>query len=124
MQDKSSQNLILLTYKGKVLLMHERVDPTDKANIAWTFIAESKDKSESHEKSLSKKVEKEIGVKIEDIKYISDSCYHARLTDNNVNEIVRTDGKLLDFFSPKELGKILLSYPTEEFITRHRSLIQ
>ena len=103
--------------------MHEQINPNDQVQHAWSFIAGPRDKNEAHEIALSRRVKKEIGIKVEKIRYISESCYYARLTDDDVNKIVRTDGKLLDFFSPKELKKLSLTHSTEEFITRHGALI-
>ena len=69
------------------------------------------------------KVEEEAGIKIANVERVSESYYLARLTDDNVNKIQRAENQLLDFFNPRELKKLFLSKPTQEFISRHRSLI-
>ncbi len=123
MDDKISRSLILLTYKGKILLMHKRNGPRDEEKHPWSFIGGIREKKESFEKVLIKRVEKEMGIKIENVEFVSESCYYARLTDDNVNNIKRAENQLLDFFSLKELKKLFLSRSTEQFISKHATLI-
>jgi NADH pyrophosphatase NudC (nudix superfamily) len=121
--DNSSSCLILLTYKGKVLLMHKQESVIDQEKHPWCFISGVRAKKESFETTLLRRVEFEMGIKIENVEYVSDFCYHAKLTDDNVNKIQRRENQLLDFFSPKELRNLFLSHPTKEFISKHRDLI-
>jgi len=123
MDDKNHLSLILLTYKGKVLLMHKTNGPRDEENHPWSFIGETREKKESFENALARRVEKETGIKIENVEFVSESCYHARLTDENVNNIQRAENQLLDFFSPKELDKLSLSKLTQQFISKLDSLV-
>ena len=60
---------------------------------------------------------------IEKVEFVSKSCYHATLTDDNVNRIERQEGQLLSFFSFRELQNLLLSNPTREFVSKHGALI-
>lgn len=117
--DSSSSGLILLTYKGKVLLMHKQNNVIDQEEHPWGFIGGIKEKSETFEKTLTKRVQKEMGIKIENVECISEFCYSAALTDENVNNIQRGEFQLLDFFSPDDLDKLLLSKSTQEFITKN-----
>lgn len=117
--DKFSPGLILLTYKGKVLLMHKQKSVIDEEKHPWTFIGAVKAKNESYEDLLKKRVQKEMGIKIDNITSISEFCYHANLTDENVNSIKRSEHQLLDFFSPSEVNKLFLSFSTQEFISKH-----
>lgn len=117
------RSLILLTYKGKILLMYKNNSPIDTEQHPWSLIGGICEKRESFEKALTRRVEKETGIKVENVEYISESCYHARLTDDNVNNIKRGEGQLLDFFSPKELQKLNLSSATAKFLQEHQSLI-
>lgn len=121
--DEISSGLILLTYKGKVLLVHKRNGPADKEKHPWYFIGGVREKKESFENVLTKRVQKETGIKIENVEFISESCYHARLTDDNVNKIERGENQLLDFFSLKELKKLFLSESTQRFLSKHATLI-
>ncbi|MEK7450838.1 MAG: NUDIX hydrolase [Patescibacteria group bacterium] len=123
MDDKILRSLILLTYKGKVLLMHKTNGPMDAEKHPWTFIGGIKGEKESFENAMTRRVEKEMGIRIEKVEFVSEACYHARLTDDNVNNIERAENQLLNFFSPKELGKLFLSNTTAQFISKHSSLI-
>jgi len=123
MDDKNSSGVILLTYKGKVLLMHKQESVIDEENHPWCFIEGFKEEKESFENALSRTVEEEAGIVIENVECVSESCYHAKLTDDNVNNIQRGENQLLDFFNPKDLKKLLLSKTTQEFISKHSSLI-
>lgn len=121
--DSISPGLILLTYKGKVLLMHKKNSVIDDEKHPWSFIGGVKEKSQSFEETLARRVQKEMGIKIKDIEFVSESCYHARLTDDNVNHIRRAENQLLDFFSLDEVKKLFLSRTTEQFIKKYEGLI-
>lgn len=123
MDNKTPVCLILLTYKGKVLLMYKMSGPLDAKKHEWCFIGGQKDSEESFEEAMAKRVEKEANIKIEEIEFVSKNCYHARLTDDNVNKIKRDEGQLLDFFTLGEAQKLLLSEPTREFVSKHADLI-
>lgn len=118
-----SPGLILLTYKGKMLLMHKQKSVIDQENHPWSFIGGIREDEESFEHAMSRKVEKEMGIKIENVEYISELCYHARLTDDNVNHIERSENQLLDFFTLKEVKELFLSSETAKFILEHSSLV-
>ena len=118
-----ASGLILLTYKGKVLLMHKQKSVIDEEKHPWCLIGGIREKKESFEHALSRRVHKEAGIRIENVEFISELCYHAELTDDNVNKIQRQEYQLLDFFAPREIGKLFLSSSTQEFIAKHGSLI-
>lgn len=99
--------------------MHKQKGPMDDQEYPWSFISGLPEKRESLEKALIKRVEKEMGIKIENIEFVADYYYHARLTDDNVNNIVRSANQLLDFFSLKDLKKLNLSLETREFIAKY-----
>lgn len=121
--DGIAPGLILLTYKGKVLLMHKQDSVIDEEKHPWSFISGIKDKTESFEKVLTRRVHKEMGIKIENIEYVSEHYYHARLTDDNVNKMKRSENQLLDFFDVKQAKKLFLSSETARFLLNHASLI-
>jgi len=121
--DDTSPSLILLTYKGKVLLMHKQKSVIDEEKHPWSFIGGIRENRESIENAMTRRVEKETGIKIENIEFVSELCYHARLTDDNVNKIQRAENQLLDFFTLKELKKLFLSSQTAQFISKHSTLI-
>jgi hypothetical protein len=118
-----SLGLILLTYKGKVLLMHKQNSVIDQEKHPWSLITVIKDKKKTFEKTLIDRVYKEMGIKIENVEFVSENYYHVRLTDNNVNSIKREENQLLDFFTLKELKKLYLTGETAKFIASHESLI-
>lgn len=121
--DEISQGLILLTYKGKILLMHKQKSAIDEEKHPWSFIGGIKENSESFEKTLKRHVQTEMGIEIENVEFVSNCCYHAKLTDDNVNHITRSENQLLDFFTLKEVKSLLLTNKTAEFLQKHSSLI-
>jgi len=123
MVDISSSGLILLTYKGKVLLMHKEKSVIDEEKHPWCLIGGIRKKKESFEEALSRRVQDETGIKIENVKCVSEFCYHANLTDDNVNKMQRKEHQLLDFFTPRELNKLFLANSTQQFISKHGNLI-
>jgi|SRR3990167_274060 len=123
MDYKISPGLILLTYKGKILLMHKQNSVIDEEKHPWSLIGGVKKREESFESALKRCVEIEMGIKIEEIEFVSDFCYHARLTDDNVNKIKRAENQLLDFFTLKEVKNLFLSNTTAQFISKHGMLI-
>jgi ADP-ribose pyrophosphatase YjhB (NUDIX family) len=123
MDGKISSSLILLTYKGKALLMQKSNSAIDKEKHPWYFIGGIKEKRESFENAMTRRVKKETGIKIEKVEFVSESCYHAKLTDDNVNKIERAENQLLDFFNLRESKKLFLSSTTAQFISKHGTLI-
>jgi len=121
--DRISPSLILLTYKGKVLLMHKQKSVIDEESHPWCLIGAVRGKKESFVKALSRRVKKETGIEIENVEFISESYYHASLTDDNVNKMQRAENQLLDFFTLKEVNKLFLASETAKFIAGHSSLI-
>lgn len=119
MNDKIVRSLILLTYKGKILLMYKSNSSVDQEKHLWSFIGVAKVKGESFEEALARRVEKETGIKIGDVEFVSDSCYHSELSDDNVNQMQRAEFQSLDFFSLKDIKKLSLSQATEQFLSKH-----
>ena len=64
-------SIILLTYKGKALLVNRKNSPIDEEKHPWSFIGGVKEKNESFENAMTRRVEKETGIKIQNIKQIS-----------------------------------------------------
>lgn len=95
----------------------------DEEKHPWCLIGGIREKKESFEEALSRRVQKEAGIKIGNVEFVSEFCYRAELTDDNVNKIQRKEHQLLDFFTIKEVNKLFLSSETAKFITNHRSLI-
>ena len=103
--------------------MHKEKSVIDEEKHPWCLIGGIKGKKESFEQALSRRVQSETGIKIANIEYVSEFCYHASLTDDNVNQIQRKEHQLLDFFTPRELSKLFLANSTQVFLTKHSDLI-
>lgn len=119
-----SSSLILLTYKGKILLMHKKSGVMDEEKHPWCLIGGIRENKESSEAAISRRVEKETGIKIENVELISEFRYHAALTDDNINNMQRAENQLLDFFTIKDLQKLFLVDSTREFVLNHADLIK
>ena len=89
----------------------------------WCFIGGEKSEDESFEEAMARRVENEASIKIEEVEFVSKNCYHARLTDDNVNNIKRDERQLLDFFNLSEVQKLPLSESTRQFVSKHADLI-
>lgn len=118
----TSLGLILLTYKGKILLMQKTNGALDTDVHPWSFIGGMPKDRESFEDAMSRSVEKETGIKIENVERIAQFKYHAALTDDNINKMQRGEFQLLDFFALKDLGKLSLSDSTREFVLKYGNL--
>jgi len=123
MDQKSSNCQILLTYKGKALMMYKFNSAIDTEKHTWSFIGGEKKSKETSEDALSRMVKNEANIKINDVKQVSKNFYHARLTDENVNQIQRREGQLLDFFTPSDLQKLKLDVDTRDFTVKYSNLI-
>lgn len=123
MDDKYSYGIILLTYKGKALLMYETENAIDTVAHDWTFIECIPSKGESVKQAIVRRVENEAGIKIEEIDFLSDNFYHARLSDSNVNNIKRREEQLLDFFTYRDIQKLKLTHQTQKFVQKYGELI-
>ena len=123
MDDKNYVNLALLTYKGKALLMYKSNSAIDTEKHDWSFIAEKNTKGKNSKEALKNRIEKETGIKVKDIQYLSGYFYHTKLTDDDVNNIKRSEGQLLDFFTLSDIHKLKLSNETREFVHEYGHLI-
>ena len=129
---KSSESLILLTYKEKILLMIRDYVFNSGLKKIWRMIGGKKEGNESFEKTITRKIKEEMNIEISDVKLLlispSDEkgthFYHGKLTDNNVNRIQRAEGQELQFFDLKELDKLQLAASANLFFTRHRGQIE
>ena len=126
------QSIILLTYKGKILLMHkDYILETIDAN-PWHFICGVNDKNGASQEAITREVKKETSIDLSSVELLGSVdeedrkkyFYHASLTDENVNNMAHRDGKILGFFSVKELDNLLLSLSTKLLISRHRSVLE
>lgn len=119
----NSYGLILLTYKNKVLLMYKQKGVLDQEKHAWGLISVIGNQNLPLEQTLISRVKEEMGIKVENVERITENYYHARLTDENVNNIQRSEHQLLDFFTLKETEKLFLSDETSKYIYAYSQLI-
>ncbi len=123
---------ILLTYKGKVLLTVTENNPNALQNVIWRFIGGMKQKNKSQEETITKLVEKETSIKLVSVEFLSSESvensiehhYCAQLTDEDVNNMERAEGQLINFFTFSEIEKLPLSASTKLFITKHRDFLE
>ncbi len=129
---KSSESLIFLTYKEKILLMIRDFDLTSRLKKTWCMIGGKKENNESFDKTVVRKIKEEMNIEVNDVKFLLVSpfddkdihFYHGKLTDNNVNRIERAEGQELQFFNLRELDKLQLASSSNLFFTRHRSAVE
>ena len=92
------------------------------------FIGGVKEGKESFEKAIRRAVIKETGIALQAVQLLShtdkDYFFHAQLSDADVNNMVRCEGQLLEFFSLKDLDQLLLSEGTKVFITKHKDVLE
>lgn len=133
MVKKIDSSIILLTYKGKLLLtMMRDVKQVVLKQGTWSFIGGLREENESLEESIVREVEGEMHITLYAVDFLSSQLYedrtnylyHAALTDDNVNNIERDEGKSLDFFSLQELEKLPLAPSTRLFIEKHKDLLE
>lgn len=128
---ESSESLILLTYKEKILLMIRNYVFNSGLKKIWCMIGGKKENNESFEKAITRKIKEEMNIEVNDIKLLLISplddknihFYHGKLTDNDVNRIERADGQELQFFNLRELDKLQLAASANLFFTQHRGRI-
>lgn len=129
---KSSESLILLTYKEKILLMIRNYVFNSGLKKIWCMIGGEKEKNESCEKTIIRKIKEEMNIEVSTIKLLLISplgdkdihFYHGKLTDNNVNLIERSEGQELQFFNLRELDSLQLTSSATTFFTQHRNTVE
>ncbi len=126
------QCLILLTYKGKVLLLQQdNVLPIPNTN-EWRFINKIKKKNVSAEKTIIQEVFRETNIMLDTVELLSSTplddttqhLFHGKLTDKHVNNIQRAEGRNLQFFGLKELAKLRIHPLTQVFFKDNWQIIE
>ncbi|MBI2033402.1 MAG: NUDIX domain-containing protein [Candidatus Levybacteria bacterium] len=127
-----NQSIILLTYKEKILLMAKDDILHALEHNPWHFIVGIKNANDSFEHAIYREVEKEMDIQLDEIKFLSQiisngNCqyfYHASLTSDDVNRIVRKEGIMLQFFAFKELRTLSLSDSTKLLVEKHKEVFE
>lgn len=124
--------LILLTYKGKILLLQrENIINTENTH-AWHFIKKERANDASAETTIIQEVRNETQVLLDNVTLISKIIYgntiqylfHSQLSDKNVNNIKRGEGRLLQFFGLNELNKLQIQPSTKMFFLNDKSFFE
>lgn len=124
--------IIILTYKGKILIMHTENNPLLLNEVVWRFIGRNKEKGKSMEETILREVDRQIGIKLPKVEFLSTikddltqkHFYHGKLTDTQVNNMDREKGQTIQFYSLRELEKIPLSPTTRNFINQHSDIFE
>lgn len=127
----NSTSFILLTYKGKILLLMPDNRPTFLEDKMWSFIGMKNGDGESYVDAMVKTIAEETSIKLQAIAFISvvvnedkkNTMYQAELTDADVNAIQRIDGKELQFFAVREIEKLPLAQSAKTLFSLHRETI-
>lgn len=128
----SNRYVILLTYKGKILLLSKENKLDILPYNPWGFIEKQTEKTISGKDTLIREVLKEAKIKLSDLTPISSSSiedgheyvFHAHLSDLEVNSIERSDDSLMQFYSLSELQKLNLQESTKFIFTKYKSELE
>lgn len=124
--------LILLTYKGKILLL-QRENIINTQNIhAWHFIKKMRVNDAPAESAIIQEVRNETHVLLDKVTLISKVTYgntiqylfHSQLSDKNVNNIKRGEGRLLQFFGLNEVNKLQIQPSTKMFFLNNKTFFE
>ncbi len=122
--------LILLTYKGKVLLLQQDDIFKQLQNNTWHLIEKRTTQDQSTQEAITQEVERETHIRLEDVSLLMsmssqnrrEYLFHAQLTDSDVNRIQRAEGRIIQFFTLRELKKLPLAASTNYFLTEDKTL--
>jgi hypothetical protein len=128
----TKSTLVLLTYKGKVLLTFQEADPTLSLTVFWSFLGGVAQKNMQMRDSALQLVEEKIGITLSSVTLVAvqminnslEHFYATQLSDDEVNHIVRSEKQMLSFFSLSELKNLTLSTNTRYFATRYADLVK
>lgn len=122
---------LLITYKGKVLLSTRDLAITHNIKNVWSFIGEGRLKGKSLKNSAEREITDATKLVIKDIdsvelfhKNTAKLLYHAKLTDDNVNSIVRRTGERLEFYDLNEIEKLSLSEATNMIFSENKQKLE
>lgn len=127
-----SFSCVLLTYKGKILLLSPDLDPNSLEQRSWCLIGGENVDAESFEQTIYRKIKYTTKLELKNIHLLSSSLhknhdkyfYHGELTDNDVNLMERREGQRLEFFTLVELKKLSLTGATELFLAEYKNAVE
>ncbi len=122
---------LLITYKGKLLLTTRDLIINDHIRNVWGFLGEGKLKKNSKKNVVAREISDATKLTLSDIEVVeladetdNKVLYHAKLTDDDVNCIVRRSGERLEFYDIKELDNLTLTQATNSIISKNRQKLQ
>lgn len=121
---------VVLTYKGKILLLSPDIPSVNPTKFLWGFISGQKTASESSIQTIHRKVKQATKLDLKNIKLVSvessesECIYHGELSDIDVNSIERKEGLRLEFYTLRELQKLNLTEDTEGFLNDHKETVE
>ena len=124
--------LIILTYKGKILLLQQDDVLNNLPHNDWHFIERIKEKNKTPQETIMREVKRQTEVKLSEVSFVArisrngnmTYLFHARLNDNNVDNLKRDEGKLLQFFTLQELKRLRLKESTKLFLPEYSAIIE
>ncbi len=123
---------ILLTYKGKILLLQQENVLADTNVNAWHLIKKTKAKDTSPEAAIIREVQKETNIKLDEVTLLAKVAsegtvqylFHTKLSDKHVNNINRGEGRVLQFFGLNELAKLQIQSSSKSFLSHNVSILK
>lgn len=136
----SSFTSVILTYKGKILLLGADIIGIDKfdkytrekiGKNLWRFIAGKKTGRESFDQAMIRGIKYITKLELRNIKPLETSLknkskhfYHVELTDKEVNTMERREGQKLEFYTLMELRKMSLADTTAAFLEEYKYAVE
>jgi hypothetical protein len=128
----TSLTSVILTYKGKVLLVGADMINLNKLNNnIWRFICGEKTGRESFDQAICRLIKYATRLDVKNIQRLkthsednSKPLYHLELTDKEVNSIERREGQKLEFYSLNELRKLSLTDAAMMSLEEYRSVFE
>ncbi len=124
------QSSVLLTYKGKILLITPDVNLETGVSVKpWSLIGGQTINKETSKQVIQRKIKSATKLDFENIELLPSknknrNFFYIELTDNQVNSIERRDNEKLEFFTLKELDKLNLNETTALLFNEYREEVE
>lgn len=131
MINKIDASMVLLTFKGKVLLMLRDNNPAIREPNTWCFIGGAREEHESFEQAILREVLEETNIKLNQVRFLTSieyndrqKCfYHAELQEKDISNLKVGEGQKQEFFKVDDLENLQLATSTRMFIEKHRDIL-
>jgi len=122
---------IVLTYKGKMLLLSPDTPQISPSQYAWDLIGGRYTDTESSEQSIQRKIKHITKLDLKNIKLLAsklqnrnECIYHGELSDSDVNSMQRREGQRLEFYTLTELEKLTLSHAAAGLLAEYKEAVE